>query len=79
MSTQEILDSHFVDELQIIRVVDAIDSAVDDKDWERCRSYFTDEVEVDFTSLVGGAPARLRAGDLVDAWHEQVREFVPTS
>jgi hypothetical protein len=49
-------------------VVDGIDNAVDRKDWVLCRSYFTDEIYVDFTSLVGGEPARIPADALVTSW-----------
>lgn len=57
-----------VDELEIRRVVDEVDNTVDAKDWEKCRSYFLDEIEVDFTSLAGGSPARIQADDLIGAW-----------
>ncbi|CAN5391130.1 hypothetical protein BH20ACI1_BH20ACI1_09650 [soil metagenome] len=56
------------DELEIRRVVDEIDNTCDAKDWERCRSLFTDEIEADFTSLAGGEPGKMKADDLIDAW-----------
>jgi hypothetical protein len=49
---------HISDRTEIIFVVDEIDNAVDAKEWERCRGYFTDEIYADFTSL---AAARLAA------------------
>lgn len=58
------------DETEIRLVVDEIDNACDRKDWEACRSYFTDEVETDFTSLSGGEPARVSADDLIGAWRK---------
>jgi ketosteroid isomerase-like protein len=60
--------ARLLDEAEIRRVVDEIDSAVDAKDWAACRYFFTDEVDVDFTSLAGGEPARLKADDLIAAW-----------
>jgi hypothetical protein len=54
--------------MEITRVVDAIDNAVDAKDWERFRSYFTTEIHADFTSLAGGSPSNMPADDLVGAW-----------
>jgi hypothetical protein len=57
-----------VDEAEIRRVVDEIDNACDAKDWARCRYYFADEVDVDFTSLAGGEPARVKADDLIAGW-----------
>ncbi|MBA2596280.1 MAG: nuclear transport factor 2 family protein [Chloroflexia bacterium] len=56
------------DEAAIRRVVDEIDNAVDAKDWAACRGYFLDEIDVDFTSLAGGSPARMAADDLIAAW-----------
>ena len=57
-----------VDRDAIRRVVDGIDNAVDAKDWPLCRSFFTDEIFADFTSLAGGEPGRIPAGGLVGAW-----------
>lgn len=58
------------DELEIRRVVDEIDNATDEKNWARCRSFFTEEVDVDFVSLAagGGEPSRIKADELIDAW-----------
>ncbi|MBP2338062.1 hypothetical protein JOF41_004240 [Saccharothrix coeruleofusca] len=53
-------------------VVDGIDNAVDDKDWARCRRYFTDQVDVDFAALDGGPPARIPADELVGAWRRNL-------
>jgi hypothetical protein len=56
------------DEALIRLVVDEIDNSCDAKDWDACRAFFADEVEVDFTSLAGGEPAKLAADDLIGAW-----------
>lgn len=56
------------DEMEIRRVVDEIDNTVDAKDWTACRKYFTDTINVDFTSLVGGQPARIKADELINGW-----------
>ena len=53
---------------EMIRVADAIDAAVNAKDWERTRSYFTDTITVDFSSLVGGEPATISAHGLIAGW-----------
>ena len=57
-----------VDRAEIIRIADAIDAAVDAKDWPRARSYFTETIDVDFTSLVGGEPATIPADALIEGW-----------
>jgi hypothetical protein len=56
------------DRAEVIRVVDEIDNTVDAKDWTACRSYFLDEIYVDFTSLAGGSPGSMAADDLVGVW-----------
>jgi SnoaL-like domain len=51
-------------DLQELRaVVDGIDSAVDVKDWARCRAYFADRLTVNF-----GEPAEVTADSLVAEW-----------
>jgi hypothetical protein len=65
---QQLHEQKQSDELAIRLVVDEIDNACDAKVWETCRSFFADEVEVDFTSLAGGEPAKISADDLIAAW-----------
>lgn len=62
--TAEIL----VDHAEMIRIADAIDAAVDAKDWDVARSFFTDEIRVDFTSLTGGEAATIPADALIAGW-----------
>ncbi len=57
-----------VDHAEMVRIADAIDAAVDAKDWEAARGFFTDTIDVDFTSLVGGEPATIPADALIDGW-----------
>jgi hypothetical protein len=63
-----------VDELEIRRIVDEIDNSCDLKDWDRCRSFFADDVDVDFVSLAGGEPATIKADDLIGAWRTNLFE-----
>ena len=56
------------DESALRLAADEIDNACDAKDWEKCRSFFADEVEVDFKSLSGDEPATISADDLIGAW-----------
>ncbi|MEV4629864.1 nuclear transport factor 2 family protein [Micromonospora sp. NPDC049523] len=61
------------DDLDAVRaVVDGIDDAVDDKDWARCRAYFTEEVDVDFAALDGGPATRMAADDLIGGWRRNL-------
>ena len=57
-----------VDQAEMIRIADSLDAAVDAKDWPLARSFFTDQIDVDFTSLVGGEPATIAADGLIAGW-----------
>lgn len=61
-----------VDEAEIRRVVDEIDNLCDQKNWETLREYFTDEIDVDFTSLAGGEPAKIKSDDLISSWKKNL-------
>ena len=58
---------------EMIRVADAIDAAVDAKQWTLARSFFTDEITVDFTSLAGGEPAVIPADALIAGWSNNLK------
>lgn len=57
-----------VDQAEMTRIADSLDAAVDAKDWVLARSLFTDEIDVDFTSLVGGEPTTIPADGLIAGW-----------
>lgn len=56
------------DESEIRRFVDEIDNLCDEKDWKTLRTYFSDEVDVDFSLLAGGEPSKISADDLIKGW-----------
>ncbi len=57
-----------VDHAEMVRIADTIDAAVDAKDWAVARAQFTDEITVDFSTLVGGEPATIPADGLIAGW-----------
>lgn len=57
-----------VDHAEMVRIADTIDAAVDAKDWALARSFFTEDIRVDFTSLTGGDPATIPADALIAGW-----------
>ncbi|MEM8631224.1 MAG: nuclear transport factor 2 family protein [Pseudomonadota bacterium] len=65
---QEITENTLLDRAEMIRIADSLDAAVDAKDWPQARSFFTETIDVDFTSLVGGAPATIPADALIQGW-----------
>lgn len=56
------------DELALVRATNAIDVAVDRKDWALARSFFADRVTVDFSSLTGNPPATIKSDELIAGW-----------
>ncbi|MDB4974842.1 MAG: hypothetical protein JWN48_3183 [Myxococcaceae bacterium] len=45
-----------------------VSHCIDAKRWEDLRALYADEVDVDYTSLFGGAPQHQKADDLVSGW-----------
>jgi len=56
------------DRMVLAYIPTQIEQAVDRKDWDRARSYFADEVRVDFTSMAGGEPSTIPADGLIAGW-----------
>lgn len=63
-----IMSETVADHAEMVRIADALDAAVDAKDWDLARSFFADTIDVDFTSLVGGEPATIPADALIAGW-----------
>ena len=63
-----ITGDNVADVLEMIRVADAVDAAVDAKAWPTARALFTDTIDVDFTSLAGGEPATIPSDALIEGW-----------
>ena len=57
-----------VDQTELIRITDSLDSAVDAKAWDTARAFFTDTVTVDFGTLSGTGPVTIPADDLIAGW-----------
>jgi hypothetical protein len=53
-------------------------TGIDMRDWAAYRSCFTDEVEIDFTSWMGGTPRRMAADDWVAMVRETLSGFAAT-
>lgn len=56
-----------LDEAEVRRVADALDHAVDSKDWALARLLLADRLWVDMSSL-GATPAMMAADDLIAGW-----------
>jgi hypothetical protein len=55
-----------MDSLQtVIDVVNGVAIFADMRQWDRLRALYADQVDIDYTSFVGGEPARVKADDLI--------------
>lgn len=71
--TQTATLQRLVDEAELARIPTEVEIAVDRKEWARARSFFADQVAVDFTSLAGGTPATIPADALIAAWSANLK------
>ncbi len=62
----------------IIAAVNAVGSLADARKWPDLRAVFADNVDVDYTSLVGGQPSRVKADDLITGWEKGLTAFAKT-
>lgn len=67
-----------LDHAEMIRIADAIDAGVDSKQWEATRAFFTQTIDVDFSSLVGGEPATIAADALISGWSANLTAAKPS-
>jgi hypothetical protein len=66
------------DEAAIIAAVNAVGSLADARKWPDLRAVFADNVDVDYTSLVGGQPSRVKADELIAGWEKGLGAFAKT-
>lgn len=57
-----------IDRNEIIEKVNGIATNADMRNWQGVIDCFADEVLLDYTSLVGGNPAKLKPAEIVNAW-----------
>ncbi len=69
-----ITEANREDIAEMIRIADAIDAAVDGKDWRAARTYFTKDVNADFNSLDGSTPGTIPARQLLNGWASNLTE-----
>jgi len=56
------------DRLDVVETCTRMAWLADRRDWAALVELFTDDVDLDYTSLTGGEPARLPRRQVVDAW-----------
>ena len=68
-----------MDGTEIISVVNSIAILSDLRDWASVRQCFTDQVDVDYTSLAGGKPETIAAEALVQRWQSAFESTFKTT
>jgi len=56
------------DWVAIVEVTTRMGWLADRRDWDQLVEVFTEQVDLDYTSLAGGEPARLSRSDIVAGW-----------
>lgn len=67
-----------LDRAGVIEAATRVAVLADARDWRALRSVFADEVDVDYTSLVGGEPQIVRAEDLISGWRAALSGYDAT-
>ena len=62
----------------IIETIQNIFIGADQHDWDRCRSAFAPEINLDYTSLAGGEPQHMAVDVLIDNWKGFLPRFKST-
>lgn len=66
------------DDERIRRAVESLGAATDSRDWTAVRALFAEDVDLDYTSVAGGAPARVKADALVAGWTQGLDRYQST-
>lgn len=67
-----------LDREKITATVTRIANHADAQEWELLRTCFTDEIDVDYTSLAGGQPSVVKVDDLITSWRDILAGFDAT-
>jgi hypothetical protein len=62
----------------VVDVINGVSIFADMRQWSRLRDLYADQVEIDYTSLVGGEPARVSADDLIAGWRTGLGRYRAT-
>ncbi len=63
-----------LDRASIGAVVTRFITSVDQRDWQSARLCFTEEIDVDYTSLHGGVPAHLPIDQVIEGWRRTISD-----
>jgi hypothetical protein len=65
----------FTEKAVVIDVVTRLFIETDNRNWPEVQRVFSGSVDFDMTSLAGGEPSRLAAGQITDAWNEGLKKL----
>jgi hypothetical protein len=60
---------------EVIELTNSLFIHTDERDWERVKALFADEVLFDMTSMAGGQAAKLKPQEIVDAWDHGLKKL----
>jgi 3-phenylpropionate/cinnamic acid dioxygenase small subunit len=60
---------------EVIGMVNRLFVYTDNRDWERVKECFSEEVHFDMTSMAGGEPTTLTPDDIVAAWDDGLKHL----
>lgn len=66
------------DRLEIIELTSKLLLSVDARAWAAAQELFTDPVDIDYTSLNGGAPQSLAPAELIGGWRQALDHLEAT-
>ncbi len=66
------------DRLKIIELTSKLLLLIDARDWAAAQELFTDPVNVDYTSLNGGAPQSMTPAELIGGWRQTLDHLEAT-
>ena len=67
-----------LDRAGVIDAATRVAVLADARDWHALRAVFAEEVDVDYTSLVGGEPQTVRGDDLIEGWRAALSGYDAT-
>ena len=60
---------------QIRETIDQLFIATDNRDWQKVKQCFADNVKFDMTSLTGGVPAIMKSEEIVGGWEDGLKNL----
>ncbi|HEX9653664.1 MAG TPA: nuclear transport factor 2 family protein [bacterium] len=67
--------SMLLEKESVIAMINQLFISTDNRDWEKVKACFAREVLFDMTSLAGGEPSKMTAGQIASAWETGLKDL----